>query len=269
MEPTPSFDAVILAGGVNSGDLKRYAPYENEALIVIGSYPMIYYVYRALRETPAVRRVVISGPQESLGEIFKHEKDVLFAPPGGDAVESFSNALEVLQREGVTEQVLVVPADIPFITPEAISDFLARCQEVEADFHYAIVPRAVNDSRFPGVKRTYVSIKEGVFTGGNLFLLRASSVAGCLDMARKIVAHRKNPLALARLFGLGLAWRYVAGTLSIADVEKRFAEVMRIRGRAVVSPYAEVGVDVDKPSDLQLAESLLGRVQKPPERAGR
>jgi len=56
------YDAVILAGGVNSSELKKIAPYDNEALIIIGKYPMIYYVYNALRQSSQVRNIVISGP---------------------------------------------------------------------------------------------------------------------------------------------------------------------------------------------------------------
>jgi dTDP-glucose pyrophosphorylase len=43
-----AYDAVILAGGESSSDLKKIAPYDSEALILIGKYPMIYYVYHAL-----------------------------------------------------------------------------------------------------------------------------------------------------------------------------------------------------------------------------
>ena len=62
---------------------------------------------------------------------------------------------------------------------------------------------------------------------------------------------------MARLFGLGLALQYLLNRLSIPAVEKRFAEVMGISGKALISDYAEVGVDVDKPSDLHLAQTYL------------
>jgi parvulin-like peptidyl-prolyl isomerase len=51
------YDAIILAGGESSGELKKIAPYDNEALIIIGNYPMIYYVYQALRQSPAIRNI--------------------------------------------------------------------------------------------------------------------------------------------------------------------------------------------------------------------
>ena len=50
------YDAVILAGGENSSELRKIAPFDNEALIIIGNYPMIYYVYQALRAVPAINK---------------------------------------------------------------------------------------------------------------------------------------------------------------------------------------------------------------------
>ena len=250
-----SYDTVILAGGVNSGELRKYAPYENEALIIIGNYPMIHYVHRALQNTPRVGNIIISGPCDSLRPIFKKEDNLQFTSSGEDAIDSFANALPLVK----SEKILVMPADIPFITPEAIVDFLNSCEEHEADFYYAVVPREVNEKRFPRVKRTYVRLKEGVFTGGNLFLIRAAAAVQGIEMGKQLVANRKNPIAQARLFGMDLVLKYVAGRLSISDAEERFEKVLNLRGKAIISRYAEVGVDVDKPSDLQLAEKFLGK----------
>ena len=83
-----SFDTVILAGGVNSGELRKYAPYENEALIIIGNYPMIHYVYGALKNTPRVGNIIISGPCDSLRPIFPKEDNLQFANSGEDAIDS-------------------------------------------------------------------------------------------------------------------------------------------------------------------------------------
>lgn len=252
------YDAIILAGGQSSSELKKIAPYENEALIIIGNYPMIYYVYRALRSSPLIRRIAISGPVEALKNIFRGERDLYFAPAGEDAVESFKNAVEVLKREGgITEKLLIMPTDIPFITREAIEDFIRRSEETGADFCYPITERKVNEEKFPGVKRTYVTLKEGTFTGGNLFLLRSAIIDRVLAMAKELVKRRKNPLAMARILGLGLVFAYLVKGLTIEMAEKRFNEVLGIKGKAIISPYAEVGVDVDKPSDLKLAQEYL------------
>lgn len=254
------YDAVILAGGENSSELKKIAPYDNEALIIIGNYPMIYYVYSALRATSEINNIIVSGPVEALRNILPREDKLFFVEGGENAIESFAHAVNIMEGKGLSKKVLVVPTDVPFITSEAIEDFLTCCETSQADFYYPLTCKEVNERKYPGVVRTYVRLKEGVFTGGNLFLLRSELIPACLEMGVKLFHRRKNPLAMARLFGLGLVWQYLLGRLSIQMAEKRFYEVVGIRGKAIISSYAEVGVDVDKPCDLQLAQEYLGGI---------
>lgn len=252
------YDAVILAGGESTSDLKKIAPYDNEALIIIGNYPMIYYVYNALLQSSAIRKIVISGPVEALRNIFPRQDNLFFVSSGQDAIESFSNAVKLLEEQDeATEKILILPTDIPFITTEAIEDFIYQCETKEADFYYPVTSKEVNETKFPGVARTYVTLKEGTFTGGNLFLIRTQVIDKCLDIGLKLVKRRKNPIAMARLFGFSLVWKYIFKNLSISLIVRRFYEVTGIKGEPIISPYAEVGVDVDKPSDLNLAQEYL------------
>ncbi|MDD2621062.1 MAG: nucleotidyltransferase family protein [Syntrophomonadaceae bacterium] len=251
------YDAVILAGGENSSELKKIAPYDNEALIIIGKYPMVYYVYHALRNSSQVAKIVISGPTEALRNIFSREENLFFVDKGANAVESLASAVNFLNEVGTGSRILVTPTDIPFITVEAIDDFIECCEQQEADFYYPLISKEVNEKRFPGVARTYVKLKDGTFTGGNLFILRKEIIDRALDKALQLVERRKSPLAMARLFGFSLVWKLLTRRLSIETAEKRFAKVIGINGKAIISTYAEVGVDVDKPSDLEIAQKYL------------
>ncbi|MGE5421625.1 MAG: NTP transferase domain-containing protein [Ignavibacteriales bacterium] len=248
------YDVIILAGGVNSGELRKYAPYESEALIIIGNYPMIYYVYQAVKASPRTANIIISGSADSLREIFKKEENLIFTKSGEDAIESAENAIAVAQ----TEKVVVLPTDIPFITAEAIDDFIDKCEKEDADFYYSIVGKEVNEARFPGVERTYINLSDGIYTGGNLFMVRKSIVQQALKLGKKMVAQRKNPVAMAKILGVDFLWKFIIRRLSISMAEQRFEKISGLKGRAVISEYAEIGVDVDKPSDLKLAEKYLG-----------
>lgn len=251
------YDAIILAGGHMASELKSIAPYDNEALIIIGDSPMICYVYRALRASRNVSRIIISGPVKELRAILGKEPGLLFVEGGDSAVDSLANAVAVLKGPDMSARLLVTPTDIPFITTTAIDDFISQSESSEADFFYPLTSREVNESKFPGVSRTYVNLREGTFTGGNLFIIRSRAIDKAMNMAEELVKRRKSPLAMARLFGLRLVVQYLCRRLSIPVVEKRFAEVTGIDGKAVISDYAEVGVDVDKPSDLKLAHTFL------------
>lgn len=254
------YDAIILAGGESSSDLKKIAPYDNEALIIIGNYPMIYYVYQALRASAQINKIVVSGPVEALKAILPRDERLLFVDGGANAIESFAHAVKTLEAGGISSKVLILPTDIPFISAEAIEDFLQRCESSNSDFYYPVTRKEVNEEKFPGVQRTYVRLKEGTVTGGNLFLIRSELIEQCLEMGLKLVERRKNPLAMARLFGFKLVWQYITRRLSIEMAEKRFYKVLGIRGKGIISPYAEIGVDVDKPSDLNLAQEKLSTV---------
>lgn len=251
------YDAIILAGGQSSGELKKIAPYDNEALIIIGNYPMIYYVYKALRNSSHVNRIVICGPVESLKSIFVKEENLYLVGGGENAMDSFANGVELLKGMEISERLLILPSDIPFITTEAIDDFIKSSEEIGADFVYPLTSKEVNEAKYPGVRRTYARLKDGIFTGGNLFVITSAVIDQGMDMAKKLVERRKNPLAMARLFGPVLVWRLITRRLTIAAVEKRFFEIIGIKARAIISSYAEVGVDVDKPSDLELANRYL------------
>lgn len=252
------YDAIILAGGESSSELKKIAPYDNEALIIIGNYPMIYFVYKAVRQSSQIRKIVVSGPADSLRNILPREEQLYFVPSGDNAVESLAHAVELLQKEGTTEKLLIMPTDIPFITAEAIEDFIKCCEESKNDFYYPLTSKDTNEKSFPGVSRTYVRLREGIFTGGNLFMVKTELIDTFLDLALQLVVRRKNPLAIARLFGLGLVWKFITGTLTLITAEKRFFQVTGIKGKAIISSYAQIGVDVDKPSDLELAQKHLG-----------
>lgn len=254
------YDAIILAGGESSNDLKKIAPYENEALIIIGNYPMIYFVYHTLRLSSQINNIVISGPVEAIKAILPRDERLFFVNGGQNAIESFAHAAKALEDKGISSKVLIMPTDIPFITVEALEDFLKRCETSDDDFYYPVTRKEINEKKFPGVKRTYVRLQEGTVTGGNLFLIRSAVIEKSLEMGLKLVERRKNPLAMARLFGFSLVLKYISGRLSIAMVEKRFYKILGIKGKGIISPYAEIGVDVDKPSDLELAQDKLGSI---------
>lgn len=254
------YDAIILAGGESSSELKKIAPYDNEALIIIGNYPMIYYVYQALRSSSYINQIVVSGPVEALKAILPRDERLLFVDGGQNAIESFAHAVKTLKATEISSKVLILPTDIPFITVQAIEDFLDRCEKSNCDFYYPVTRKEVNEEKFPGVQRTYVRLMEGTVTGGNLFLIRSELIEQCLEMGLKLVERRKNPLAMARLFGVGLVWKYLTRRLSIEMAEKRFYKVLGIKGKCIISPFAEIGVDVDKPSDLNLAQEKLPQI---------
>lgn len=255
-------DAVVLAGGLNSDDLKMSCGCESEVLIPIGDRPMIEYVVNALKHTSEINRIVVAGPCQDLEKVFGIDSGLILAESGPNVVSTLQKGMEALKKvdPDINENprmILITTGDIPMITPEAIRDFLHLCQKQKGDLFYPVVSREVSERKYPEAARTYVHLREGCFTGGNLFLIKSSVIGQCIELGEKVVRWRKKPLALSRLLG----WRFVLGflfhTLSLSKIEKKISDMLGIKGVAIISDYPEVGVDVDKSSDLQLARQSL------------
>ncbi|MDO9574882.1 MAG: hypothetical protein Q7I94_07815, partial [Candidatus Contubernalis sp.] len=113
--------------------------------------------------------------------------------------------------------------------------------------------------KYSGVVRTYVRLKEGSFTGGNIFLINSDVVEKTAKKAISFLALRKKPHRMALKLGLPFIVKFMLKKVTLKDAEKRASGIFGVKGRAVISPYAEIGFDVDKISDLHIAEEYLNK----------
>lgn len=247
--------AVVLAGGQKSGLQGVNVKKTCEAMIPIGKRFMIEYVIEALLNSSHIRDIVIAGPVSELERLFRGQTRITLVEGGSTPVQSFIKALESIND--MTKRVLIVTADVPLLTARSLDYFIEVCEEMEGDLFYPIVSREVNEKTYPGVKRTYVKLMEGQYTGGNIIYLNPKIVKSCVPVAEELVRLRKRPLALISYVGWGLLLRYTLGILSLNDAEKKASEILGIRGVGVFCPFPEIGIDVDKPSDLNLVQEKL------------
>ncbi len=247
-------DAVVLAGSSNSGPLRECSDEASEALIRVGDRPMIRYVVDALLEAKSVNKIVIAGPAK-IKDIFP-EESVEVVETEGTALE---NLLRAFKAVDTTRRVLVAACDIPLLTPRAVDDFVRRSREQNIDFFYPIVPMEQIQRRFPGITRTCVKLQEGTFTGGNLFIINPAAVVKCAPLAENFIYYRKSPFHLCRLLGFKFVLKFLVNRLSIPELEKKVSELMGIKGKAVITTFPEIGIDVDKPSDYSIVSAYLDK----------
>lgn len=252
MESSPGkrYDAVLLAGyGRQTDALSQAAGVTCKALLPIAGLPMIAHILRALAAADCVQRLWIVGlPASELPTTFS---DVLvrFVPNQGSLVANMLAAAELLPPDDLA---LFCSADIPLLTAEALVDIIARCEASGADFCYPIVTRQVMEARFPGSGRSFRNLVDGSFAGGDVYLLRPRTLLANADLARQLTENRKSALGLARALGPAILWRALTHRLRIRDAEACADRLLGCRCRAIVSPYAELAMDVDKPQHLEI-----------------
>lgn len=246
--------AIVLAGGQKPGLTNDRIPV-SEALIPIGNKYMVEYVVDALTKSRYIERIVIAGPVKELRLIFGEDKEYLLIESGDSPVSSFLNALKSISH--YQGKILVATADVPLVTFRAVDDFIEACLQKEGNLFYPIVSKENNERKFPGVERTYVTLKEGVFTGGNLIFLESHIVEKCVTVAEDLVRLRKRPLMLASYIGWTILIRYIFGILSLKDAEEKVSEILGVKAIGIISSFPEIGIDVDKESDLILVKRTL------------
>lgn len=240
--------AVVLAGGRASAELAEAGGSEHRALAEIHGRPMAAYVVSALRGTRSVGEIVVVGPPEC-GQLDANR----LIPSDAGIVGNVLAGLEACDAP----VALIITADIPLVTPEAIEEFVAAGLASGAAFCYGAVPRTAYQRQLPQLKRTWVRLREGVFTGGNLALVRREAVAPARQLLTTAVEARKRPWKLIGLLG----WRaLVLGVrrLSLRDIEARAAQLLGGPCAILITEHASLGADVDKPADLAAAREILG-----------
>lgn len=245
-------NAVILSGDKNSA----FGDGFSKALVTIRDKIMIEYVVGALKGCSSIGKIAVVGPAEKLRPHLGGRVDFLIEGKGG----LLENALKGMDVFRDSERVLLLTCDIPFLTPEALEHFISECRKTNADLCYPIVTREANETKFPGAKRTYAHLKEGTFTGGNLFYINPAVVERSLGIARQMIEYRKKPWKMCRVLGWDFVIRLLMGNLTIPGVEERVSKLLNLKVAAINSPYPEIGNDVDKESDLEMVRQFMENI---------
>jgi hypothetical protein len=136
--------------------------------------------------------------------------------------------------------------------------------QTDLDVYYHIIQREVMEKRYPGCKRTWTHLKDMEVCGGDMNMGRLSLLLSDeTDIWEKITDARKSPMKQAALVGFDTAFLLLTGQLALQKAETNIMKRLHISGKAVVCPYAEVGMDVDKPHQLEIMrEDLKKRLRK-------
>jgi 2-phospho-L-lactate guanylyltransferase (CobY/MobA/RfbA family) len=238
---SPLVSAVVLAGGHSKPDLLAATGVPNRALLQIEGETMLLRVVRALQASGTVRDIHVVGDVTPPAECYSH-------PDTGDFVENVLQAARVLPGE---QYILYTTADIPFLTPQAVTDFVSRSLQSGADMCYPIIPIERCQQQFPNMRRTALSLREGRFTGGNLLMVRARIVHRQAELLRRAFASRKSVWGMATLLGWQMIVRLAGAKLisphwlSIAHIKHRVQQLMGATVQEIITDYAEIGVDID------------------------
>lgn len=241
-------DAIVLAGG----NARGLAPVAAKGMVPINGRPMYEYIVETLLSCADIGRICVVLPSEE-GTSYIDDR-VTIKVASGSLPQVAKAGFECLATK---KPVLMLSADVPLVTVEAISDFLLRCAKRDVDIGYPIIRYGEPERRFPGMKRTYVRLREGRFTGGNIMLMNPVVVLKNMDLMEHVYDMRKSPMKLFQILGFPFLVGFFLGMLNIRQMEQRVGDVLKATCAGIETPFIEIGVDVDKESDLKLVVAVL------------
>ena len=119
------------------------------------------------------------------------EKADLFVEAAYTLEDNILRGISALEKR--SDYLLIMTSDIPLITAEAIDKYVEAClQDGKADLYYPIIPKERNLEKFPTSRRTYFQLAEGIFTGGNMVIVKPDIFTGNRDLLEKVIAWQKT-----------------------------------------------------------------------------
>ena len=112
-------------------------------------------------------------------------------------------------------------------------------------------------ARYPDVPRTWVPFRDERYSGANLYVFRTPDALRAVEFWIRAESFRKQPWRIASTFGLGALLLFALRRLTLDAALGRMSQAIGARIEAVRLPFAEAAVDVDRLSDLELAERVL------------
>ena len=256
-------DAVIMAGGKMAIDDPLYyeSPTGARSLIEVKGKPMVQWVVDALNASNAVAEIYLVGLTPEIG--ITSTKPLHHIPDQGGMFENIrAGVIQASEEHPQRSKFMVVSADIPAIQSEMVNWVAENViQNPDQLVYYTVIPQTVMDERFPNANRSYVPLKDIAVCGGDLHAVDKSFFDKERPIWHKLTKARKHPLHQAWLIGFDTLFMIALRTVTLEGAAKKVCSRLDFDGKAFVSPYAELGMDADKPHQLailrQHMEALL------------
>ena len=253
-------DAIVIAGGIPLPEDPLYAHTQgrSKALLDVAGKPMIEWVLDALSGSTKVERVVIVGMTAKAP--VKCSKPTYYLQSEGRILDNIvSGAKKIAELDPQAEYALLVSSDIPGITTEMVDWLIAQTEETPADIYYGVVPREVMEKHYPNSRRRWTHLKDMAVCSADINVAHVSLATERLEIWQDLIGNRKSPFKQAAAIGYGALLKLLFRQLTLEDAVAGVCSRIGVSGKAILWPWAEVGMDVDTPSQLDAVRDVLSK----------
>jgi GTP:adenosylcobinamide-phosphate guanylyltransferase len=251
--------ALVLAASRGPQDpVASHAGRSHKALVEVGGVAMLVRVLRALQESRNIGPIAVCLEADARLAGALPELDRLLADGAVTLIDAAASpARSVLAAlEALPLPLLITTADHPLLSAAMIDHFCAAAPP-DAAAAVGVVRASLLQPRYPDAIRTYYRFAGEGYSGCNLFLLQSPDALRIVRFWMRLELHRKRPWRLIAEVGPMALLRFAMGRLSLDGAMRHLSAKVGATVRAVELPFPEAAIDVDKPADLELAETIL------------
>jgi GTP:adenosylcobinamide-phosphate guanylyltransferase len=302
--PTVSIPAIVTAG---DGPASKAVCGDNKVYLEVGGQPLVARVVSVLQHVPEISEVWVVGNAERLDAIFSDPEFRAQVHKPLHVVQQFRNLYEnawktfrlLLPAAGpdgrdpkgdeVDRSVLYLSSDLPFATPQEISEFVRRSTELVCDYAMGIVPEeSMQDfspaaDGTPGIEVAYFNTREGRMRQSNLHYAKPARILNryyvedmyehryqkefghILRLAWTIVRSEQGGLRALFLYicihlagvahrrGFSTLSNWLRQLVSLGAIERALGSLLRADFRFVTREVGGCGVDIDNDSEYAVA----------------
>ena len=251
-------NSVVFAGGRPGPDdsLYPYTQGQPKALLRIDNKTLLEYVISAMQEAQSIREILIVGIDQRHDLEFRDA--VHWISDQGSLSANGMAAVDWIEKNWPNSgHILFSTSDIPAINGSVVDRFVTSCKPFNRSLYYCFVTRESLEARYPGSSRTYVRLGNLRVAGGDMIVARPELARERRDLMDALISGRKHLWKIAQIVGLGTLMKLFLNRLDLSMVEQTASRVIGQPVKVLVSPDAELAMDVDKVHQFEMLRDTL------------
>ncbi len=245
------FDVILPAGGAFKGPLADQTQVPHKTLLAPFGETLLQTGIKAILESGRANRIAVPG--EGCVHDQLRETDFRLVPGGTTGPGTILNGLRALRQNGpLTDRLLLVTTDLPFIEARHINEFVDRAPKT-ADLAVAVCNSSEFEVVFPNSTNTYVKLNDGQWTVGGVFLVKAEPFERAISHLESVFINRKSVLGMVRLLGPKFLLQFALRRVGVEDVIRKVESILGCSGAAVYKSAPELAFDIDDVEDYEYA----------------
>jgi GTP:adenosylcobinamide-phosphate guanylyltransferase len=245
--------AVVLAASRGPDDpIAKHYGLMHKCELTLNGKSMLGRVISALSQ---LDKVVVSIEDSAVLErsLAKNQIHTHMIKPSHSAPASAITAIGMLN----TFPILITTGDHALLTKAMVAYVIDSASNENADMTVSLATRETIEASYPATKRTYFRLQDCSVSGCNLFTVHRPAGLRLLEMWSMLEKDRKKPWKLAAAFGVTPLIKFICGRLTLDAAFVAVSAKCGASVRPLLLPFAEAAIDVDKPADKDLAETIL------------